>query len=295
MDRIKNKVTGKFQRAAMSRACFGLALVVLLAGWPAPLSAGSDLASPWNEAKYARVRLVAGGAGPGGTRMVGVQIELDEGWYTYWRNPGEAGVPPVFNWTGSENFSKAQVKYPAPKRLVSEYGVSYGYYGGTVFPIAMTPNADGPMQLKLDLIYAACRDICYPLQANLSLTLPAAPSSSTFFSRMVDAALSRVPTQQPATGAPRVASAIPAMAGGKVILKVKTELARAGEKAELFVEGPDRFYFRVPGEAATRDGQMATFEVAVEGARAIADLKGAAMTATLVAPSGRVETRWVVE
>jgi len=285
----------KSRRLVAASATLALAMFAMPMLSPPEALAGSDLASPWQEAKYARVRLVAGGAGPGGTRLVGVQIELDEGWYTYWRNPGEAGVPPQFNWAGSENLVGAQVKYPAPKRLVSEYGVSYGYYSGTVFPIAMTPMSSGPMQLKLDLIYAACRDICYPLQANLSLTVPEAQTSSTFFSRMVAKALTRVPVTQTQTGTPRIVSATPAMAGGKVILKVKTELNQADETAELFVEGPDRFYFRVPGEAAARTGPVAIFEVTVEGARALDEIKGAPITATLVAPSGQVEKRWVVE
>ena len=61
-----------------------------------------------------RLLLTADAAGQIGG---GIEIALEPGWYTYWRNPGEAGVPPVFDFSGSENVASVDVMYPAPDAL----------------------------------------------------------------------------------------------------------------------------------------------------------------------------------
>ena len=98
-------------------------------------------ATPWVEIHAARVRLV-------GTRwkageahyLVGLEVALDDGWKTYWRMPGDSGVPPTFEWTGSTNLEKANVLYPAPVRMKEAGGEAIGYEGTVLFPIATTPK-----------------------------------------------------------------------------------------------------------------------------------------------------------
>ncbi|MHA1525049.1 MAG: protein-disulfide reductase DsbD domain-containing protein [Alphaproteobacteria bacterium] len=257
--------------------------------------AESGFASPWGQEQYARVRLIAGATSQNGTRQVGVQIELNQGWHTYWRHPGDSGVPPQFGWGRSKNLNQAQNSWPAPTRLVSEYGVSYGYYDAVVFPITITPATEGPVHLNLDLIYAACREICFPLQAKLALTLPAAQTASSPFARLLANAQSRVPAPQTPTGRPRISGATPTTSAGRVILQVKAELAGPGEAANLFVEGPNQFYFRVAGKPRVQTGTTAIFDVSVEGARDISQIRGAEVTATLVTTSGQVEHHWVID
>ncbi len=94
--------------------------------------AAAEIASPWVDGHSSRVRLV------GGASLVGIEIELPEGWKTYWRTPGEAGgVPPAFDWSGSKNLASAQVLYPAPKRFSDSSGDTVGYKGTIVLPVLL--------------------------------------------------------------------------------------------------------------------------------------------------------------
>ena len=70
------------------------------------------------------------GGEAGGARLAAVEIALDRGFKTYWRHPGEAGLPPAFDWSGSANLAAVEVLWPAPRRFQDAGGVSYGYEGG---------------------------------------------------------------------------------------------------------------------------------------------------------------------
>ncbi|MCH9764910.1 MAG: hypothetical protein K0U34_02815, partial [Alphaproteobacteria bacterium] len=109
----------------------------------------------WHEAYKVRSRLVAGHVGEGATAspVAFVQIEMEPGWKTYWRNPGEAGgIPPEFDWTGSKNLSEANVLFPAPKRLVDPNGDTVGYKDGVIFPVRIAAkDAKKPVVLNLNL------------------------------------------------------------------------------------------------------------------------------------------------
>src|SRR5829696_5295044 len=99
------------------RAALGLPLIAV----PASLFgrwARAEGATAWASGLHSRVRLLAGGLHEGGpARLAGIAFELDAGFKTYWRSPGESGLPPVFDWAGSENLASAEVLWPAPTRF----------------------------------------------------------------------------------------------------------------------------------------------------------------------------------
>lgn len=107
-----------------------------------------------------------------GHLRAGVEILLEPGWYTYWRNPGEAGVPPLFDFSGSENVADVQVLYPAPIRKDDGTSVSLIYEDEVVFPLAVTPRQPGlPVRLSLKADFGVCSEICIPTQASAEVTL----------------------------------------------------------------------------------------------------------------------------
>lgn len=103
----------------------------------------------------------------------GAEIRLDPGAITYWRNPGEAGTPPVFVFDGSENVADVTVLYPAPIRIDESGTEVFGYEKAVIFPLHVTPK-DGsrPSLLALTLRYAVCGRICLPAKAEAKLKLP---------------------------------------------------------------------------------------------------------------------------
>ncbi len=108
------------------------------------------------------------------TLHVGIEVKLEEGWKAYWRTPGEAGLAPVFDWTGSENLKSAKILWPAPTRFVAFDIDNFGYENSVVFPVEITPASEGkPLELKLKLDLLVCKNLCVPESHTLTLAIPA--------------------------------------------------------------------------------------------------------------------------
>ena len=169
---------------------------ILLADGPAAQTQPGLAASPWAEQHASRVRLVAARARmPQGHYLAGLEIVLDDGWKTYWRNPGDGGVPPSFDWAGSANVAAIKVLYPAPMRLPEANGISIGYKHAVLLPIEVTPQDPAkPIALKLALEFGVCRDICIPATATLDIAIPPGPKGAP--PPELVAALERVPRPQ---------------------------------------------------------------------------------------------------
>ncbi|MEM7651010.1 MAG: protein-disulfide reductase DsbD domain-containing protein [Pseudomonadota bacterium] len=131
-------------------------------------------AGEWVQGDHFQARLAALPEGNNSAAML--EIEVDEGWHTYGPEPGDAGLPPRFNWEGSENLSKVEITFPTPikKREFDMFDVN-AYEGLTQLPLEIFPlNRDEDVALELDLQIMVCSDICIPAQAKLSSLLKAA-------------------------------------------------------------------------------------------------------------------------
>lgn len=243
------------------RGFFRLLAAASLSGITRGAAAGP--ASPWTRGYKSRARLLAG-AGPDGSWLAGIEIALDGGFKTYWRHPGESGLPPAFDWAGSANLSRAEVLWPAPARFEDASGVSYGYADGVVLPVAVTPERPGePVALSLALDYGVCKDICIPARAVLSLALPARPERpDPLAARTLARALARVPrrTEVGASGEAAVLAVEPVP--GADALAVRVRAPRDAAPA-LFVEAPAGWYLAARAVPETRSGDEATFRVDV--------------------------------
>jgi DsbC/DsbD-like thiol-disulfide interchange protein len=171
-----------------TRLCFGIVLCL------SALPAKSDpFASPWSGegGDKAQMRLIAAG----GVRRIykaAAEIKLPSTAITYWREPGDAGVPPKFSVNGSENVAAAEVLFPAPRRLDEQGIEAFGYRGGVVFPIHVAPrDATEPVRLRLTVNYAVCDNICLPEESSAELVLPEAADSPE--DGIIAAAEARVP------------------------------------------------------------------------------------------------------
>ena len=93
----------------------------------------------------------------------GIEIRLAPGWKTYWRYPGDSGIPPRFDFSGSQNVDRVTLQWPAPQRLTDESGISIGYKHDVVFPLDVMPqDATKPVMLALKIDYAMCEKLCVP-------------------------------------------------------------------------------------------------------------------------------------
>ncbi|WP_159730390.1 protein-disulfide reductase DsbD domain-containing protein [Methylosinus sp. Ce-a6] len=211
-----------------------LALTLLAAPRPAPAQE-TAFASPAARAAHSAARLLSAGAPDGGVYRVGLEIALDPGTVTYWRNPGDAGAPPVLDFSGSENVAAVETLYPAPKHIVEAGMTVAGYDESVVFPLRVTPKAAGePVVLKLTLDYAACAKICLPVKAKLSLALP--PTGTSPFASRLAAAETLVPRPIDAGEATRFVEAARAGPGAW-----RLRYLGPGSASDLFVEAPEPY------------------------------------------------------
>jgi DsbC/DsbD-like thiol-disulfide interchange protein len=147
--------------------------------------------------EVADVRLIAAAGPTKGAYQAGIVIAMPTGSHTYWKQPGDAGVPPVFAFNGSTNVAKAEVLFPVPARITEEGLDAFGYTDRVVFPIVVAPTDPAkPSTLHVDLTYAVCNKICIPGHSTADLTLPATGQAQQ--NGEIAMAFAAVPTPLPA-------------------------------------------------------------------------------------------------
>jgi DsbC/DsbD-like thiol-disulfide interchange protein len=216
------------KRIGVSVAACGIALLLA-----APACAAD--VSPWVEDNYSGIRLVGGASKSGAESLsAGIEIKLLPGWHTYWRYPGDSGVPPRVSFSGSENLASAKVLFPAPHAFTDQAGTTIGYKGNVIFPVRIIPrDKSKPVTLHAKIEYAVCEKLCVPAEAKLELTIPPKGGADN---AALDAAEARVP--QPVSAAAAGLTAKRANDDKRKPLVFVDLAAPTGEKVELFVEGP---------------------------------------------------------
>jgi len=187
-------------------------------------------------ADKARVSFVSGGGLADGAYHAAIVIDLAPETTTYWRNPGEAGSPPVFDFSGSANLATFEVAMPAPKRIVEAGLDVFGWHDRVAFAVTITPkDAARPVNVALKMDYAACEKICIPMHAEAQLELQPAggPGAEP---AVVAAARAAVPKPVDAGAA---ASLAPVAGADKPTWIVTPKSTGA---TDLFAEAPDGFF-----------------------------------------------------
>ena len=247
------------------------------------------VASSWVEGHSSRARLV-GGAG-----MAGIELQLPDGWKTYWRTPGEAGgVPPSFDWSGSANLESAVVLYPAPKRFTDQSGDTVGYKGNVTFPVRLKPKDPAqPIDVNVTVDYGVCKDICIPAEAKLTLTVP--PDAAMPEDLVEAMAQVPAPPQARREGDPLIKKSVAELSAPKPRLIIEAEFPARTEHADAFVEAPDGLYVPLPKKVADDGKGAVTFEVDLSSDVDIAGLKGKPLTVTVVSDEGQSEATFPLQ
>src|SRR6266704_2053704 len=135
-------------------------------------------ASPWQSDVHSAVRLLAGSRS-GAVLLGGIAFQLQPGWKTYWRTPGDSGVPPRFDFSKSENVEAVTVLWPAPMKFDDGAGgYSLGYQKQVVLPLRIVAkNADKPVKLRAHINYAVCEKLCIPVEASAELAIASVAST----------------------------------------------------------------------------------------------------------------------
>jgi DsbC/DsbD-like thiol-disulfide interchange protein len=214
------------------RLAFGIAASLSVACVATEIRA--EDASPWQRDAHSAVRLLAGSRS-GAVLLGGISIELQPGWHTYWRTPGDSGVPPRFDFSKSENVEAVTVMWPAPTKFDDGAGgTSLGYTRQIVLPLRIVAkNSDKPPILRAEINYAVCEKLCIPVEASAELAFASVASTED---GALSAALDTVP-KPAAIGDPNPLTIRDVKREGKTNVLIDVT-APEGKDVSLFVEGP---------------------------------------------------------
>jgi DsbC/DsbD-like thiol-disulfide interchange protein len=258
------------------RAATGLA-ALLVGAYALPAHAGDS--SPWQRDAHSAVRLIAGSRS-GGVLLGGIAFQMQPGWKTYWRTPGDSGVPPRFDFSKSDNVEAVTVLWPAPTKFDDGAGgQSLGYKQQVVLPLRIVAKAaDKPVTLRAEINYAVCDKLCIPVEARSELTFASVASTED---GNLSAALDSVP--KPANiGDPNPFTIRDVKRDGKVNVLVDV-IAPEGKKVDLFVEGPTPDWaLPIPKLVERSPPGVKRFEFELDGLPPGAKPEGAALKFTLV-------------
>jgi DsbC/DsbD-like thiol-disulfide interchange protein len=230
---------------------------------------------------HSTVRLFSASGSPGNW-TAGLEIALAPGWKTYWRMPGESGVPPSLDWSQSVNLSDLVMAWPAPHRFHDAAGEAIGYQDKVVFPLRLFPLRQGDsVTLDLKLFYAACKDICIPAEARLAIELPPDSRGHPHDLDLIEQFAGRVPREPSAGSSPAIAGVRLHSQGASQYLHVTLDSPLDSSTTDIFVEGFDGAYFGRP--RAQGNAQLATvFLLPIDGLDEPGHLRGRTLTLTLV-------------
>lgn len=112
---------------------------------------------------------------PGQTATVGLRLKMDEGWHTYWKNPGDSGMATAISWDLPDGYAAEEIDWPAPDYFEVSGLASFAYEGEVVLPVRISVPASATgdeVMLRATADWLVCKEACEPGTAELSLTLP---------------------------------------------------------------------------------------------------------------------------
>ncbi len=277
----------------------GLLLLPVLLFWMLLPGAGMPPIQPAlaaediDPAHAVQLQLVDGGR-HGEARLAAVVLRLADGWKTYWRVPGDGGLPPRFDFSASDNVADVQVLLPAPRRFSDPLlGETIGYEKEVVFPILVRArDRSGPVRLQVKLDYGICGKVCVPMQATQGIVLPPVSASRVDDAtrEMVLRWLARTPLADDADV--QVQGVRLLQQNDALLLEVRMNGKAATQVSDILVEGMELAVFGKPSQVSGTN-EAVIFRIPVRGLAKAGDFAGKMLRLTLVLNGERAVERSV--
>lgn len=176
--------------------------------------------------------VIDGGRNSDGSYVAALRMTLKDGWKTYWRSPGDAGIPPSFSWSGSRNVGEVAMTWPAPVVFEQDGLRTIGYRDQLILPLTVTPGRPGqPVRVQGEMDFGVCKDVCVPARLSFSHVLdPEAHRNPA-----IAAALAQRPFSASEAGVRGTTCAI-APSGNGLSLEARIDMPRTGDHEIVVVE-----------------------------------------------------------
>jgi DsbC/DsbD-like thiol-disulfide interchange protein len=253
----------------------------------------SSAAEPIRESvklEKATLALLDGGGGANGEILAGLSISLADHVRTYWRTPGESGLPPFFDFSASRNVDHVDIEWPTPSRMTEADSIIFGYENDVIIPLRVTPkDATRPVSLTLTIDFGLCDTLCTPAKAVLTRELGSGGAARS----SIESFLARVPKQvaiksddSPAVIAIETHGGPPA----SLVVSIRSK----SSLHDVIIEGPDAWYFG-QGVQTKLDGESYRVMIPVEQKPSSGTFAGLKLVVTAISEDGATETHLALD
>ena len=270
------------------------------------LAASAALVAPaqafdgWTKTPNSRVRLNWCGGAEGvdpkfakdAVELAFLELQLDPGWKTYWRSPGDSGVPPSATWEKSKNLAGASFYFPAPQRHADQGGESIGYKDHVVLPLRVErTNNNASVTLAMSFSFGVCKNICVPV--DVDVTAGCFSDSRNEIAFNVEA-VPRAPGQRRDSD-PNLVAVSGSVAALAPKLTIDVDFGAGATGTDLFLEAPEGLYVPLPARSPPDAKGRARFTVDLSKTLDPKDLLGKELRLTMVSSKGASEALWVAK
>jgi DsbC/DsbD-like thiol-disulfide interchange protein len=232
-------------------------------------------------------RLLPGWQMESGAHMAGLRLDLAPGWKTYWRAPGDAGIPPQFDWSGSTNLKSVRIHWPAPTVFHTNGFQTIGYKGGVTLPVeVVAQDPSQPVRLRAKVDLGICSDICIPawLDVSADITPPGATDP------MIRAALSARPATAREAGLTAISCTVDPIADGLRVTATLGLPRQPGAETLAFETTDPRVWVSEAQTSRQGGALVAVTEMVGPSGQPFA-LDRSTITLTVITDKGAVEIR----
>lgn len=261
----------------------GAMLVICIIATQQLAGSAEAASTDWQDIGGGKARMIAILAPDSGKVSGVVEIKLNAGWKTYWRSPGDSGIPPQMSFDGSKGYVQGEVFLPAPQKIKIDESVVVGYKSdvGFVFEGQM-PSFDPANTIELEMFLGVCEQICIPAQASFKIPLSALNHSDPVSASLIAMARQSLPRK------PSAESGIQRVVFSPRNLQIFANIPSSHTPPNLFVEGPPQWRL-APASLVRRKGGIAEFSLNLSQVPAKANITSEALRYTLVGENHSVE------
>jgi DsbC/DsbD-like thiol-disulfide interchange protein len=216
-----------------------------------PLAQAHAAATAWQEIAGGRIRVVVAEPAPGTKTVLGMlQLDLAPGWKTYWRDPGDAGVPLQVDVSKSTNAALGKVDYPAPHRFDDGVSVWAGYKEPVTFGLSFDrADAAAPLEISGNVFLGVCEKICVPVQYEFDVEVKDS-ATPTMHHELVAMALKDLPLMATQD------FGVETVSTDWHTIGVEANVPDGVDGAELFLAAPEGFQFTAPVLKSQQGGKL---------------------------------------